>query len=471
MFKNLAKWVAKRALKYAGVPLRDPALKALFGQNEAYSGVDVNEETALNFSAVYSAVTLIASSVGILPKHIYKLNAAEGSDGVEVKHDVEALMRNPNPYMTEYVFTETLQSHACTWGNGYALIQRESRSSPRPIALWPVDPSKVTIHGKDEEDTYYIIRDDNGEETDVEYMDMLHLPGLCSDGRRGYSVVGLAREAIGLGLATEKYGASYFGEGATPRLVISHPGDLTQRAKNNLRKSWKEIYSNSQSPHGVAVLDEGMKVDSIGLPPEDSQFLQTRQFQIVEIARWFRVPPHMLYDLSQSTFNNIEQQNINFLTFTLLPWLVRWKLELMRKLFVLGDYARFYLDFDTNALLLTDINTRYTAYNTGRNGGWLTLNNILRKERLPLLPADIGDKHIAPSTMKILGASDPSTPIDVEVIQGTTELLRSLAKPNKLVSTTLAENIIKATMPGATEQFTLALILQLRSEGVVANAA
>lgn len=466
MFEGVAKWVAKRALKYAGVPLRDPALVAMFGRNESSSGIDVTEESAMSCGAVFSAINLISSAVASLPKHVYMRQAAEGSDGVNADHNVERLFANPNPYMTDYVFTETLQGHASSHGNGYAFIERDGNSFPS--ALWPINPCKVTVHGADDGETWYAVHEGTEHEKWIDYRDMLHIPGMGFDGRKGYSVIALAREAIGLGMASENYGAAFFGNGATPRLALSHPGELGAKARRNLAKSWKDIYSNATNPHAVALLDEGMTVTTIGLPPEDSQFLQTRQFQVVEIARWFRVPPHLLYDLTGSTFNNVEQQNLNFLTYTLIPWLTRWRQECARKLFKLNDYKDHYIDFDTSALLMTDIVTRYNAYNTGRNGGWLTLNAINRKERLPLLPAAVGDVHLAPSTMKVLGQNDPTTPIPVETITATVDAIKGLGRS---VPDALARDLLNAAMPSASEQLVTRLIAYLIAEGCVKNVA
>jgi HK97 family phage portal protein len=455
-FQRTAGRFAVRALKYAGIPLRDPALVALFGRQDTFSGMDVDEDTALNCASVWSAISLISSARAMMPCNVYMKDSKE-IDTIAADHGVQMLVNvSPNPHMTAYTWAEVMQLSACTWGNAYSWIERDQNKNPS--AIWPIPASQVTPQHDDEGALWYEYRA-NGEKPEyIKPENMIHVHGMGSDGVQGYGVVARARQSIGLNLATEKYGASFFGEGATPRMVITHPEDLSKNAKRNIRQSWREIYGNRDNPHSVAVLDEGMKLEAMGLPPEDSQFLQTRQFQVVEIARWFRVPPHMLYDLSQSTFNNVEQLNMHFLTYTMVPWLERWRQELVRKLFNMADFELYYMDFDVSRLLMADSDTRWRVYTTGRNLGAFTLNQILKRERLPLLPAELGDTHVKPATMVTMEARDPSEPVDVDTINKLNALIESMAKGGIEMPATTAKEFIKATIPSASDSFADALI-------------
>ena len=453
-----------RAMKYAGIPLRDPALVALFGRQDSYAGMDVDEDTAMNFSAVWSAVSLIAATRAMLPLRVYKLDS-KTPDATDREHIVDQLLNvTPNECMTPYTCAEAIQASALTWGNGYGWIDRDTTG--QPITIYPIPSGQVKPKFTEQGEYYYEYRNAKAEPEHIAATDMIHIMGLSQTGYEGIGVITRARQSVGLGLAAEKYGATFFGNGATPRIVIEHPGELSPRAKQNIRQGWIAQYSNAENPHAAAILDEGMKFQTIGLPPEDSQFLVTRQFQVIEICRWFRVPPHMLYDLTQATNGNNEQQNLNFLTFTMQPWLVRWRQECQRKLFTLADHRTRYMDFDTSLLLATDTAARYAAYNTGRNGGWLTLNDIMRAERRPLMPPEIGDTHLAPSTMRVLEARDPSQPIDIETMNGLNAMMQNLATRTD-IDNQGATLIINAVIPSATPELTATLVKQFQKLGIV----
>lgn len=462
--RTIAK-VAFRALKFTGLPLRDPALVKMFGYTESFSGVHVDEDTALNYSSVWSAVSLIAGAQSILPINVYKRDATSDTDNIERGHLVQIILNaSANQYTTAYAWRETMQMYACTWGNAYSKIEKVEG---KVVSLWLIKPQCVEICYRDDGSLYYHVSHDDGSGTeDIEPEDMIHIAGMSTDGIKGESVVGRARQSIGLGIATEKYGASFFGNGATPRQVITHPGELSDKAIKNLRKSWRELYSNSENPHNLAILEEGMTMQQIGLPPDDAQFLQTRKFSISEIARWFRVPPYMLYDVGGMTFNNTEQQGQNFLTYTLQPWVVRWIQELSRKLFTEADHKLYYLDFDPSALLTTDTVSRYNAYAQGRNGGWLSLNDILRKEKMQLLKPEVGDTHIAPSTMRTLEANDPSQPVDVEIINNLWLAVQTMSTKAP-VDAAFAASLVNAAIPSADKKFVEGMVKQMRVAGYV----
>ena len=403
----IAKWVAKRAAKYAGIHPRDPALASLWGMGtESTAGATVTERTALNCSTVWAAVNVIAGTIAVLPHIPYKRmgDKGDGREPAEGHPAYRLLVEEPNPRMTPFAFAETLTTHALTWGNGYALIDSPGDAGGRPVALWPITPDRVQPKLKEERDGYEL---DGGPEW-VPAEKMLHVHGLGFDGRRGYGVVDMAREAIGLAAAAESFGGSFFGRGATPSGVIRHPGELGPKAKANLREGWQQIHGGLSGAHRVAILDEDMDYKAIGLPPEAAQFLQTRQFQVVEIARWFNLPPHLLRDLTHATYSNIEQQGLDFLIYTLLPWLTRWQQECKRKLFTPAERRQYVLDHSVGALLKADTAARYAAYNVGRNGGWLTLNDILRAENLDTMDTPEGDERLMPANMLVIGKQAPA---------------------------------------------------------------
>lgn len=442
--------MALRAAKYAGIPLRDPALVALLGHQPSASGIDVDESTAMNYSAVFQAVNIISQSIATLPIEMYR----RGQVGeVEKNHPLSHLLRVcPNYEMTSVVFHETLQAHLLTWGNAYARIEREKDNNPDSpiVAIWPMMPNQV------EPDR----RNDNGElfyrfkamypgehDEDIPTWKMIHVPGLGFDGIRGYSVIQMAREGIGLGLATERCGAAFFGRGARPGGVLEHPGELTPEAQKNIRESWELLHRGPDNAHRIAILEEGMQWKPTAIPNDDAQFLQTRQFQIVEVARWFNIPPHLLRDLSQATFSNIEHQGIDFLTYTLRPWLVKWVQEYARKLLRRKEQDQYYFGHVVSALLQTDTTARYAAYQSGRNTGFLKLNDILRAENRPLLPDDIGETVIQPVNMQVAGREPPPPAFDAAKVSTAAQLIAQLG-----IEGTAAENVIKEAGPQLTDE-------------------
>jgi HK97 family phage portal protein len=464
--------VALRALKYSGIPLRDPALVQLFGTQATSSGANVDEDTALNFSAVWSAISLISGSAAYLPACVIRNNSGS-TDPYDHDHNVAKLLNvSPNKNSIAFTLRETLQAYALAHGNGYARITRDGKGPDAPPVELELLPSNHVQAEKNEQgELEYHYAPEEDEPATFKSHEVFHIPGLSGDGIQGYSVIQRAREAIGLGLATEEYGASFFGKGAMPRVAVTHPEKLTKKAQKNFRESWNAIYNNAESPHGVALLPDGMGVTTIGLPNNDSQFLETRQFQVVEISRWYRVPPIFLYSMEGATLGNAEQLNLHFLQFTLLPWLTRWAQEVRRKLFTLADHRMYGFDFDTSYLLQADLVNRYSAYATGRNGGWLTLNDILRKERMPTLKPEVGDMHIAPSTMKTLERQDPTAAIPVETISALLEQLKlmrnslGVALPEKMGTL-----IITSAIPSATNDLVAQLVAFCKSTGTMGSS-
>ena len=361
--------------------------------NKSMSGVTVTPDTAITNMAVYAAIRIIAESIASLPFVVYE-REPNGGKHKSAGHPMYRLLHDsPNREQTAFSFRETMSGHVLTHGNAIAEIERDQAG--RPIALWPLRPDRFEMERVDGR-LKYIYRSPNGFDKTLDSFNVLHIAGLGFDGLQGYSPIRLAREAIGLNLAAETFGNSFFGNAARPSGVLQHPGHLTEEGAQRLRKSWGEVMSGAQSAGKTAILEEGMAWTTIGIPNDDAQWLQTRQFGIQEIARLYRVPPHMLSDLSRATFTNIEHQGLEFVVHTLRPWLVRWEQECNRKLFRAdsGSFCEFIVD----GLLRGDVVSRFNAYKIGRDGGWFSINDIRQKENLNPIGAG-GDTYIMPMNM------------------------------------------------------------------------
>ena len=348
------------------------------------SGKAVNEKTALQTTAVYACVRILAETIASLPFHTYRytLNGKEKA----IEHPIYYLLHSePNPEMTSFVFRETLMSHLLLWGNAYAQIIRDGRG--RVLGLYPLLPNKVIVNRNQHGELVYQYEKE-GQTYFLRSYEVLHIPGLGFDGLIGYSPIAMAKNAVGMAIATEEYGAKFFANGANPGGVLEHPGVVKDPAR--IRESWNAVYQGSSNAHRVAVLEEGMKFQSIGIPPEQAQFLETRKFQINEIARIFRIPPHMIGDLEKSSFSNIEQQSLEFVMYTLDPWVVRWEQAIQRALFTEKEKRQYFVKFNVDGLLRGDYQSRMNGYAVGRQNGWLSANDIRELENLNRIPEDLG---------------------------------------------------------------------------------
>jgi HK97 family phage portal protein len=358
------------------------------------AGKPVNEHTAMQMTAVYSCVRILAETLAGLPLHVYKYNDSGGKEKY-LKHPLYKLLHDePNPEMTSFTFRETLMSHLLLWGNAYAQIIRNARGEV--IALYPLMPNKMTVDRDKNGRLFYLYQRSIEDaptlgKDSLVYLDpsdVLHIPGLGFDGLVGYSPIAMAKNAIGLAMATEEYGAKFFANGAAPGGVLEHPGTIKDPQK--VKDSWNAAYQGSTNSHRVAVLEEGMKYQQIGIPPEQAQFLETRKFQINEIARIFRVPPHMLADLEKSSFSNIEQQSLEFVKYTLDPWVVRWEQNMFRSLLTASEKSTVFIKFNVDGLLRGDYVSRMSGYATARQNGWMSANDIRELENLDRIPEELG---------------------------------------------------------------------------------
>lgn len=348
------------------------------------SGKAVNERTAMQTTAVYSCVRILAETIASLPLQLYE-HTHSGKEKAIGHQLYNIIHTEPNPEMTSFVFRETLMSHLLLWGNAYAQIIRDGRG--RALYLYPLMPDKMMVDRAENGELYYEYHSNKGAVI-LSKEDVLHIPGLGFDGIIGYSPIAMAKNAIGMAIATEEYGASFFANGANPGGVLEHPGVVKDPAR--VRESWNAVYQGSNNAHRIAVLEEGMKFTTIGIPPEQAQFLETRKFQINEIARIFRVPPHMVGDLEKSSFSNIEQQSLEFVKYTLDPWVIRWEMAMQKALLSSGEKNKYFIKFNVDGLLRGDYASRMSGYATGRQNGWLSANDIRELENLNRIPVELG---------------------------------------------------------------------------------
>lgn len=357
------------------------------------SGKAVTERSAMQMTAVYSCVRILAEAVAGLPLHLYKYNDDGGKEKA-IDHPLYRLLHDePNPEMSSFVFRETLMTHLLLWGNAYAQVIRNGKNEV--VALYPLMPNKMSVD-RDENGhlyyTYYRGPDEAIKNKEfavtLQPSDVLHIPGLGFDGLVGYSPIAMAKNAIGMAIACEEYGAKFFANGATPGGVLEHPSTI--KDPQRVRESWQAAFGGSSNSNKVAVLEEGMKYTPISISPEQAQFLETRKFQINEIARIFRIPPHMVGDLEKSSFSNIEQQSLEFVKYTLDPWVIRWEQSIQRALLSYDEKVRYFVKFNLEGLLRGDYQSRMNGYAIGRQNGWMSANDIRELENLDRIPAEEG---------------------------------------------------------------------------------
>ena len=361
-------------------------MQYLFVNRNSAAGKPVTEESALQITAVYACVRVLAETLAGMPLHVFRYNSSGGKEKHRNHPLYKLLHDEPNPEMTSFAFRETLMSHLLLWGNAYAQVIRDGAGVVR--ALYPLMPNRMAVKRSESGRVYYEYSRESGEQVPLTAENVLHIPGLGFDGLVGYSPIDMAREAIGLAMATEEYGAKFFANGAAPGGVLEHPGTIKDPQK--VKDSWNAAYQGSKNSHRVAVLEEGMKYTPIGISPEQAQFLETRKFQINEIARIFRVPPHMVGDLEKSSFSNIEQQSLEFVKYTLDPWVIRWEQAIYRRLLTESEKSSISIKFNVDGLLRGDYVSRMTGYATARQNGWMSANDIRELENLDRISAEEG---------------------------------------------------------------------------------
>lgn len=398
LFKN-----RKKSRNAPKVEDRTAGSSFTFYMGSSSSGKTVTERSAMQMTAVYACVRILSEAVAGLPLHFYRYKE-DGSKEKAIDSNLYHLLHDePNPEMSSFVFRETLMTHLLLWGNAYAQIIRNGKGEI--IALYPLMPNKMSVDRDESGKLYYTYTRSEGEantmqgsSVTLEPKDVLHIPGLGFDGLVGYSPIAMAKNAIGLAIATEEFGSKFFANGAAPSGVLEHPGTIKDPSR--VREAWQSQFGGSGNSGKVAVLEEGMKYTPISISPEQAQFLETRKFQINEIARIFRVPPHMVGDLEKSSFSNIEQQSLEFVKYTLDPWIVRWEQSLSRSLLTEDEKKQYFFKFNLEGLLRGDYQSRMNGYAIARQNGWMSANDIRELENMDkLTPEQGGDLYLVNGNM------------------------------------------------------------------------
>ena len=396
MIKLFPRWFSRAYRATLRNPVADWLRDAL-GTNATSSGETVTVDTALHVGAVYACVHVIAETVGTLPFNVYRRISGDRREKDRAYgHPVYRLLHDaPNPEMTSAIFEEVLMAHVLTWGNGYARIERSGGGVP--VALWPLRPDRIKPERLGPDRTLIYRRTDESGR-DIEHIaagDVIHVPAMGFDGIVGFSPISMAREAIGLAIASQTAAGSLFGNGSVPGGVLEAPQAMDTPAQERLRSSWEALHRGAGNRARVAILEQGMTYKPISFTPEDAQFLESRQFSVVDICRWFRMPPHKVQHLLNATFSNIEHRSIEFTQDTIRPWLVKIEQESNRKLF--APSGEYFAEHSIDALLRGDSDTRHRVYTMGRQWGYYSANDIRAFENLNPIPG--GDVYLSPMNM------------------------------------------------------------------------
>lgn len=380
----------------------------VFGRSSA--GKSVTPTSAIQLTVVYACIRIIAETISSLPLNVFEITKSGKEKAYE--HSLFTILHDaPNLEMTSFTFRETLVNHIMTYGNAYAQIIRNGLNQVVSLHLLlpdRMDVQRDTLTGK----IIYIYTDEYLQIHTLQKYEVLHIPGLGFDGLVGYSPIAMARNALGLSMAAEEYGSKFFANGGNPSGVLEHPATLKgEGSAKKIRENWTAIYGGSSNSNRTAVLEEGMTYKPISIPPEQAQFLETRKFQVTEICRIYRVPPHMVADLEKSSFSNIEQQSLEFITNTITPWLVRIEQVLTLALLAPAERSKYLIKFNVNAMLRGDTTARASFYNTMRQNGIYSPNDIRELEDMNRIPTEEGgDAYLVNGNMiSLLKAMEGNT--------------------------------------------------------------
>ena len=390
------------------------------------AGVHVDHETALMYAPFFAGVRVIAEDLGLLPFFLYE-RLARGKRRA-TSHPLYPLLHDaPNPMMGAMSFKEALQGHALNWGRGVAYVVTHERTGVIE-ELWPLRPDRLRLKvrqmGNGRVARWVQYRDDvNGIYANLAPGEYLCINGLGDDGVTGYSVVELAANSIGLGLATEHYGAKVFSNGAAPAGALSHPENLSPEARKRMADDWENIHRGIDRAHRVAILEEGVTWQQVGLPNDANQFLETRKLQVTDMARWLRLPPHKIGDLDRATFSNIEEQQLDYVSSALSAWLTRWEQAVLTQLLLPEERERYFAEHLVDALLRGNTVARYQAYAVGRQWGWLSADDVRERENMNPIPGGVGDVYLIPLNMVPAGSATAPAD-DVEDDEARAKVLR-----------------------------------------------
>lgn len=380
------------------------------------AGVHVDHQNSLEQSTVFACIRVLSETEAMLPLILYQRRPERGKDRATGHRLYNILRHLPNPEMTAIEFRGALTGHVASWGNAFAEI--EFSNGGWVMGLWPLRPDRMKVVRRDGK-LWYIYKMPAG--SSAPYVELpayrvMHLRGLGFDGVVGYDPISLARQSIGLAMGTEEFGARFFSNGAQTGTVYEHPAKLSDTAYDRLAKSIEKRHQGLENAHRIMILEEGMRANQVGIPPENAQFLETRKFQVPEIARFWRMPLHKIGYLENATFSNIEHQAIEFVTDTLQPWLVRWEQAIYRDLLTPAERQVYFAEHLTAALLRGDTLSRYQAYQLARQGGWLNANEIRDMENMN--PYEGGDVYLVPLNMVSADQVGEPSPDDPDLPQG-----------------------------------------------------
>jgi HK97 family phage portal protein len=367
------------------------------------AGISVTEDSAMRASIVAACVRILAESIASTPLHVY-IDKGAGERERAVIGLTDVLEKRPNRWQTSFEWREMMMGHMVLRGNAYSR-KIMTPGTPFTEGLIPLHPGRVEPALQPDGTVVYHVRRDDGSTYDLDQAEIFHLRGLSSDGVKGLSPIEMAKDSIGLAMAAEQYGARFFAQDASPKGVLKHPKALSAEARANLKASWNEANSGLANAHRTVVLEEGMEWSQVGMTSQDAQFLETRKYQVADIARRFGIPLPLLGEHERSTTwgTGIEQFMIMFVTHTLRPWAVRWEQAIQRDLIVSDA---FYAEFNLDGLLRADTATRVAAYQiaAGGNAPWMTRNEIRKKENMRALPGL--DEMLSPLNMRVGQGTD-----------------------------------------------------------------
>lgn len=406
------------------------------------AGVAITEDRANTVSAWFAGIRNISEDVATAPLHVYRRAGRNAEKAVD--SPVYRLLHDaPNPEMTSFTFRSVLQAHAMAWGNGYA--EKELNGSGRTVALWPLRPDRMEVFWEDGRRVYEYRPTATAQPVRLKSERVFHLPGLGFDGLRGYPILALARETLGTTVALREYGARVLANDARPSIALTHPGVLSDPARQHISDSWNATYGGFTNAGRAAILEEGISIQAMGFPPEDIQFLESQKWQVAEIARWLRIAPHKIGDLERATFSNIEEQNIDHVTSTLRAWFVRWEQQLDKD--VIADPA-LYCEHNMDALMRGKTLERAQANTLKINAGAMTPNEWRAQDNQNPLPW--GDERVnTPNNAAPLPDGSPSAGKAQDVVVINTPPAITIAAPEvknevRVDSVTLADERFEA---------------------------
>lgn len=412
----LATLCTSRTLENPATPLGAPDdwLVEALGGGESSSGIKINREVATTYAAVWRAINLISGDVGKMPLHLWERQ--QTGKVRAVNHPAYVLIkRKPNPEQTIFEFVRLLQVHASLTGSGYGYVIREPNGDP--LELWPLAPelvNPVRENGR----LWYVYQPPTGEARALDQANVIHIRGFGYDALNAYSFLDKATETLGYGLAMRKYGSIFFKGSARPPVVLEYggPGTLSKEKKQIIANDWNGMHQGLEKAHRTAILDGGLKATILPINARHAQLIESRQFEIREIANWFNLPPHKLGDPTRTSFKSLEQENQSYLDQTLDPWLTMWEQELSDKLLTDAEKTRdsHFFEFLRDSVVNIDIQTRTSTLIDQVNNGLLSLDEARAIENRPPLPNGLGASFRIPLNLGVIGEKPEEAPKDVD---------------------------------------------------------